>query len=78
MQITTFHLCLNILVFERICVLKFNFLVSKIISHMGENHWTVTLALIKFSEIENFNAKIFINIQISYRIKPLLKNSTKI
>ena len=47
-------------------------------SHMGENHRTVPLALIKFSKFENFNAKIFIYIEITFKIKPLLKYSTTI
>ena len=33
--------------------------VSKIISHMGENHRTVSLGLIKYSKIGNFKKKIF-------------------
>ena len=45
---------------------------------MGENHRTVTLALIKFSIFENFNVKIFIYIKINYKIKHLLKFSTTI
>ena len=54
MQIISFSVYLNILVFERIAVLKIYFLVSKIISHLGENHCTVALSLIKFSILENF------------------------
>ena len=45
---------------------------------MGENHRTVPLALIKFSIFKNFNAKIFIYIGISYKIKSLLNYSTKV
>ena len=48
---------------------NFQILVSKIISHMRENHGTVPLALIKFSQIENFNAKVLILIEISYKTK---------
>ena len=40
---------------------------------MEENHRTVPLALIKFSIFENFNAKIFVYIEISYKLKFLLK-----
>ena len=40
---------------------------------MGENHRTVPLPLIKFSIFENFNAKIFIYIEISYKLKFLIK-----
>ena len=36
---------------------------------MGENHRTVPLALIKFSIFEDFNAKILIYFEISYKIK---------
>ena len=45
---------------------------------MGENHRTVPLALIKFSKMENFNVKIFIYIEISYKVKSLLKYLTTI
>ena len=45
---------------------------------MGKNHWMVPLALIKIFKIENFNVKIFIYIQISYKAKSLLKYSTTI
>ena len=45
---------------------------------MGQNHRTVPLALIKISIFENFNVKIFIYIEISYKLKPLLKYSTTI
>ena len=38
-----------------------------------ENHQTVPLALIIFSNFENFNVKIFIYIEISYKIKFLIK-----
>ena len=40
---------------------------------MRENHRTVPLALIKFSIFENFNAKIFIYIEISHKLKLILK-----
>ena len=45
---------------------------------MGENHWKVPLALIKFSKIDNFNAKLFIHIEISYNLKYLFKFLTTI
>ena len=52
---------------------KFKIIVSKIISHMGENHPTVPLALIKFSVFEYFNSIIFVYIEIIYKLKSLLK-----
>ena len=42
------------------CYQNFKILVSKIINHMGENHRTVPLALIKLPKIEKFNTKFFI------------------
>ena len=45
---------------------------------MGENHRAVPLTLIKFSKIGNFSPKIFIYIEISYKVKSLLKYSTTV
>ena len=45
---------------------------------MGENHRMVPLALIKFSIFENFKSKIIIYIEISQKIKYLLKFSISI